>query len=565
MGMATTNVIGRVMASFSAPEGFAPTFQNMHDIPNGGVLLSLPSLLANGLLYKTHDCFSMQKGYYQLEHIFILLSFMSLSRIKNIESLRHVSPGEWGNLIGLDRIPEVKTLRKKISQLSKNNSAFKWSDILCSLWVSDNPDESMKLYIDGHVRVYHGNQTKLPKHYVAREKLCLRATTDYWVNAMNSNPFLFINKAVDPGMIHVIENDIIPQIKKKIPESPSSHRFTIIFDREGYSPDFFLRMKVNHQVACITYNKNIKDHWDEEEFMDCTVKLSSGEVTVMKLAERGVYQSGKIWLREIRKLTTSGYQVSILSTDYESSKEDIGSSLFARWSQENYFKYMRENFGLDALIDHSLEEVDDTITVVNPEYRRLDSSAKSLNAKLSRNKAKFGAIMLDSDIEDKNVQDYEKKRSQLHEEILQMERELQNIKNERKNCSKHIPIRELPEEFKFKKLNNKGKHLIDTVKMIAYRAETAMANIIKPHLNRSEAHRARTIIKSVYSNEADIIVDKNNNILNVNIHHIANAITSKNIRILCEEINKTETKFPGTNLIMKYNLVSNFYPPGQEL
>ena len=39
----------------------------------------------------------------------------------------------------------------------------------------------------------------LPRHYVARERLCLRATTDYWINAMDGQPFLYVNREVDRG------------------------------------------------------------------------------------------------------------------------------------------------------------------------------------------------------------------------------------------------------------------------------------------------------------------------------------------------------------------------------
>ena len=66
------------------------------------------------------------------------------------------------------------------------------------------PEQAGVLYVDGHVRVYHGHQTQLPRHYVARQKLCLRATVDYWVNAMDGQPFFAVNVAADPGLIQVL-------------------------------------------------------------------------------------------------------------------------------------------------------------------------------------------------------------------------------------------------------------------------------------------------------------------------------------------------------------------------
>jgi hypothetical protein len=134
----------------------------------------------------------------------LLLAFMALARLESIELLRYSAPGEWGNLLGLDRVPEVRTLRKKIQLLAQEDAPGQWSAALCECWMAAAPEQAGVLYIDGHVRVYNGRQTRLPRHYVARQRLCLRATTDYWVNAMDGQPFFVVNQAVDPGLIEVI-------------------------------------------------------------------------------------------------------------------------------------------------------------------------------------------------------------------------------------------------------------------------------------------------------------------------------------------------------------------------
>ena len=115
MGMGATNTIERVAASIGLLDNHGPTFDTALDIPHGGVLFSLPTLLANGLLKHTEKYFTLPKGYYRLDSIFLLLAFMALARLKTIEAMRYQSPGEWGKLLGLDRIPEAKTLRQKIS------------------------------------------------------------------------------------------------------------------------------------------------------------------------------------------------------------------------------------------------------------------------------------------------------------------------------------------------------------------------------------------------------------------------------------------------------------------
>ncbi|TFG35306.1 MAG: hypothetical protein E4H46_05170 [Desulfobacterales bacterium] len=100
---------------------------------------------------------------------------MSLCRIKTVEQLRGHSPGEFGKLLGLDRVPEVRCLRKKLcGQLRADDAAKQWSALLSQHWMQADPTAAGTLYIDGHVRVYHGGQTKLPKKFMSRERLCLR-------------------------------------------------------------------------------------------------------------------------------------------------------------------------------------------------------------------------------------------------------------------------------------------------------------------------------------------------------------------------------------------------------
>lgn len=188
----------RVLAAVGKIQQAPSAFQPCEDVSFGGVLFALPALLACGLLRHSARFFTLPGGYYSQTHIFMMLAFMALCRIKTIEQLGYTAPGEWGKLIGLDRCPAVKTLRAKVKELTAGDTET-WAAQLCEDWMEEDPANLGVLYIDGHTRVYHGNQTKLPRHYVARQRLCLRATTDYWVNGFDGLPLFKVNRAVDPG------------------------------------------------------------------------------------------------------------------------------------------------------------------------------------------------------------------------------------------------------------------------------------------------------------------------------------------------------------------------------
>ena len=273
--MGACNVLDRLAASVGDLTAVAPVFQAVSDVPNGGVLFALPALLAVGLLHQARKYFQLPKGYYGLESLFLALAFLALARLPSLEQLRYCAPGEWGKRLELDRIPEVRTLRNKIALLSDQRQANAWSAELCAQWMGADPDQAAVLYVDGHVRVYHGHQTALPRHSVAREKLCLRATVDYWVNAMDGQPFFLLNQAVDPGMLQVLEHEIVPRLEQEVPNQPTReqlaadaklHRFTLIFDREGYSPDFFLMSLLQNSAAAAA------DKWECFASPDCRAR-----------------------------------------------------------------------------------------------------------------------------------------------------------------------------------------------------------------------------------------------------------------------------------------------------
>jgi len=559
--MGATDIFGRIATSLYGMETMPPTFTVCHDVPAGGVLLALPALLAIGLLRHSEEYFKLPAGFYRLDSIFLVLAFMALARIKSVEKLRYCSPGEWGKLLGLDRIPETKTLREKIGILSRQGEPYQWAGKLSQEWMEMDPEAAGVLYIDGHVRVYNGHQTELPRHYVSRQKLCLRATTDYWVNAMDGQPFFVINKEIDPGLLQVLEEEIVPRLETEIPaqparfepQSPYLHRFTLVFDREGYSPGFMKRMR-DKRIACQTYNKHQGEDWPKEEFQTTPVRLVSDNIVEMRLAERGVFLGKTLWVREIRKLTESGHQTAIISTDYQSGCSPVAATMFARWSQENFFRYMRKHYNLDGLADYSTEEISETTKLVNPEYRAIDSKVRSHVAKLNRLQRKFGEIMLIEEIAPKKVEAYQQKKAELHEGVNGLERLVEELKACRKQTPKHITIADLPKEERFKRLGTKSKYLIDMIKMIAYRAETAMVSIIRDSMSRSED--ARSLIEAIYTTEVDLIPNEKEGILKVRLHQLANWSSGKTLEHLCNELNTTCTLFPGTNMRLIYELVS---------
>jgi hypothetical protein len=277
MGKSCTDELSRVLASCSGVPAVS-IFGNHFDLSYGGLLLTLPSLLACGLL-RHISRFESVSGYYTATHVFISLAFLMLLRVNKLEQTDTVPVGELGRCLGLDRIPEVKTLRNRIAGFCRVTDVEEWLSLLSRDWMQ--ADEALEgvLYIDGHVNLYYGKQTQMPKRFVSRLRLCMSGSTDYWVNSQLGEPFFVIHKTINEGIIKTLKEDIIPRLNTDVPNQPTEeelaanielYRYMLVFDREGYSIEFFEHL-AEQRIAFCTYRKNVKEEWSEEEFADYQV------------------------------------------------------------------------------------------------------------------------------------------------------------------------------------------------------------------------------------------------------------------------------------------------------
>ena len=558
IGTACTRADERIAAAIGLAEGAVTRFEASSDVVMGGLLAGLPALCANGLLIGIGKYLTLPKGFYSCLHILLTLGFMALGRIRRPENLRHIPPGELGKIIGLDRVPEVRTLRKKISLMASTGNPGAWMQELSKNWMEEDPHEAGYLYIDGHVRVYHGDLADLPKRYVSRERLCLRGTTDYWINDALGRPFFVVSKTINEGMAAAIIQDIAPSLRTIVPEQPSTealganpqlHRFIIIFDREG-ATNSLLSQLWEQRIGAITYRKNVKDTWPEVEFIATEVTMPDGGRSTLKLAmrETRLGQSvNSVCVKEVRQLTDTGHQVAIISTAMELDNVTIAGRMFARWCQENFFAYMMQHYDIDGILQYGVEEIPGTVLVINPQWRILDKEVTKRWSLLRKLEAKFGAS---TKIVDGAMVQHSAECLQSVEEAKAL---LEKAKADRKAEKKKVSLDSLPKDNRPTQLLPLNKQLADAVKMIAYRAETALVGVLRRYLKNEDEGRA--LIRALFVAMADIVPDKNAKTLTVRIHRMACPAHDKAIRSLLDELTASGFCHPETGGRMIYELI----------
>lgn len=564
MGIGTTREMDRVLAAVGKLQQADPIFVPANNVCNAGVLLLLPALIAQGLLKGVEVYGTLKKGYYGLLSILLLLGFMALSRIKTPEQLKNCKPGELGKILGLDRVPEARCLRYKIQQIVSHKKANEFNHAVSELWISEQDKELLFYYVDGHVRVYHGNKATLTKRFVSREKLCLAGTTDYWINNEMGLPYLVVTGELNEKLQTIILNEVVPELLRDtekiinpdvLENNPKQARFVLVFDREAYDSGFFKLLWEKYRIAIVTYKKNVKDKWDESEFQECSATVI-GKTVSLRLQEKAV-QLGGFSVREIRKLTEYGHQTSIVTTMQQGSMEFIAGKMFSRWSQENFFQYMMQNYGIDMLTEYGIEEVDPEKKVVNPSYRKNEYALRKLREKLARVKARFFNIVeenMEKSIDE--LKDALEKESKLQETMKLLENDITLCLEKRKGIDSHIQIQEMEVGSQYNKLKTESRLFMNVVRMIAFRAETAVVNLLGDYYAKV-MNEGRMLVKEIVKTDADLEPDYESKTLTVRLHSLSTPRANKAVEQLCQLLNETETIFPGTELRLIYQTLSS--------
>ncbi|MBI5491274.1 MAG: hypothetical protein HY905_28345 [Deltaproteobacteria bacterium] len=229
--------LDRLFAYLGLLDDAAPLFRAGTHVPRAGVLLPMPALIASGVLARARHVYGgIGPAFYGLRTSLVALLLMALWRIKRPEKIKECSPADLGRVLGLDRAPEVKTLRRKLRRLAAVGRAAPFGRALAERRVAARGAAIGFLYVDGHVRVYHGKHT-LPKAHVAQTRICMPATTDYWVNDVAGEPLFMLTAEANAGMVRML-----PPVFAEIRRPVGERRVTVAFDHGGWSPKLFQRM-----------------------------------------------------------------------------------------------------------------------------------------------------------------------------------------------------------------------------------------------------------------------------------------------------------------------------------
>ncbi len=509
-------------------------------LPLAGALIILPALAATGLLDAAARVYTTGRAaFYGLRSLVMAIVFACLIGEPRAEGLTRIDPTDVGRLLGLDRAPEVKTMRRRMEELARLGRADRLIDALARRHLDTHAGATGIFYVDGHVRAYHGAR-EVPKAHVARIRLAMGAEVDTWVCDRNGDGLLVWG--APPGASLAGE---LRMVTAKIRElvGPDA-RPTICFDRGGWSPKLFAEL---HAAGfdILTYRKGPAPREPRSAFVGRRFTDDAGRAQDYLLADRKVriaYDSGRrrFSCRQITRLDeATGHQTQVLTTRDDADPAPVAHAMFGRWGQENFFRYMRAHYGLDALDSYATADDDPARMVPNPARRDADRELRDARRRLGECEAAEGRASVGGRRPSK--------------EILQAftgaRAEVERLAAAAKAIPAKAPLGEVrPDAVR---LAPERKRIHDAVRMATYNAESALARLLAPHYARAE-DEARSLLREAFRAPADLQVIGDE--LHVRLSPLSAPRRTGAITGLCEELTATKTLYPGTDLTLVYSV-----------
>jgi len=540
----TNRSVDRALAAMGLLEDAAPLFAPGASVPKAGVLLALPTLVASGVFESAQATLvNLGPAFYGLRTTLLVLLSLALLRVKHPENLKEYDPAALGRVLGLDRAPEVKTLRRKLLYLSMTEEWLE--DFLRDLVgrrVAARSEALGYLYVDGHVRVYHG-KADLPKAHVARMRLSLPATQEAWVNDADGSPLFFVTQEAHPQLVSALPG-VLAQVRGLVGE----RRVTVVFDRGGWSPKLFAAM-CRDGFDVLTYRKGTSEAVPEDAFSGHEVPGSPGQ-SPMRLHDTHVTVTGGFRMRQVTRLS-DGHQTKVLTTREDLPAVEVAVRMFARWRQENYFKYMRQEYALDALVEYGTEADDATRLVPNPARKAVEVELRKARAEVAKLSASLGTAAQDNpESRCRTMRGFKiANGTALGIPLREARARVARLVEQRATLPERVPVGSVKAEVV--RLKAGRKRLSDGLKMLAYQAETDLAAQVAPHYARS-ADEGRRLVLAALQSAADLEVADGE--LRVTLGPQSSPHRTRAIAELCRILDATATCFPGTNLRLRYTV-----------
>ena len=539
-------------------EGAVPVFLPGARYPLAGLLLALPALEATGLLEAAREVYGrLRDGFYGLTATLLTVVFLALAGEPRAEGATRVPPAALGRVLGLDRAPEVKTIRRKLGELAAGGKAAELIMALARRHAAARPDALGFLHVDGHARVYCGTRT-VQKTHVARLKFPAPATMETWVTDQDGDPVFMVTAEPSDSLAGELRR-LLPALRQVV---GGGRRVTVCFDRGGWSPALFADI-TGAGFDLLTWRKGPAPDLPAAGFTTVTCTDDRGRAHEYDLAEataelgisEGPRKGQTVTLRQVTRLVPGRAggtrQIHVLTSRDDLPAGEVCWRMSSRWREENYFRYARTHFALDALDSYAAAPGDPDRMAPNPARKTAAARIRQAQAAAqAAGTARDAALLqLRSPAPGQAAYLTNQVINALNAPAEAAWRELEEAEQAAAAVPARVPLGTLAPDMV--RLDTETKQITHAIRMAAYNAETTLARALDGHYARA-GDEAYALIREALTTSGDIC--PGNGELLIRLDPLTAPRRTQALAALCDQLTAAGTRYPGTNLVLRYEV-----------
>jgi transposase-like protein len=543
-------------------EGAPPVFAAGARYPLAGLLLALPPLQDTGLLGCAREVYGrLRNGFYGLAATLLTLVFLALCGEPRAEGATRVPPAALGRVLGLDRAPEVKTIRRKLGELAAAGKAHELVMTLARQHAQAEPDVLGFLYVDGHARAYYGTRN-VQKTHIARLTFPAPATAETWVTDQDGDPVFMVIAKPSESLASELKR-LLPDLRQVVGEG---QKVTVCFDRGGWSPAFFADI-ISAGFDILTWRKGPAPDVPADAFTKVTCADDRGRAHEYDLADTtieldindGPSKGETVSLRQVTRRVPARHgatraatrQIHALTTRLDLDAGEVCWRMTSRWREENYFRYARTHFALDALDSYAASPDDPDRMVPNPAKKAAAAQVRHAEALAAAAEAQRDTSLaaLRNPAPGQPVTITNQMLNALNAPAEAAGRELEEAENAAAAVPARIQLGEIAPDMV--RLEAEVKQITHAIRMATYNTETTLARALDGHYARA-SDEAYALIREALTASGDITPGHGE--LLIRLDPLTAPRRTQALATLCGQLTQAEARYPGTDLILRYEV-----------
>jgi transposase-like protein len=457
--------------------------------------------------------------------------------VGSVEATKHLIRDQIGPLAGLDRLPELRTLRPRLGELAETCDPLRLQADLAAAMIAAEAPLLDLYFVDDHFVPYEGAKP-VGKGYNTKRRHAQKGLADTLVTDYHGRAVCFVS-GPPSGLTKTL-----PAALAELRTVTGPAKIMLGFDRGGAYASVFSHCR-DADVDWITYRRG--------KLVDTTTAPrrywrvdTAGRAEHATLADEMVTINDYGPARQLTLFEHDQPVLQVLTSDLGAPAAALLAWLRCRWRIENVFKYLTAHHSIDWLCHYGADIAPDTALIDNPARKQARNAVKRAETTLADAQRALTQLLRSN----APATEINTAIPTAQTAIDTAEAALTTTKDTLKTIPAKIPANQADPNAKRAILRTQRRSLQMVLRLLAFNAEAWLADKLNTYLADNDEYRA-TLRHLLHLGGHITYTTKT---ITVALDTPTTPKITQALRLLLDELNTTPPGIPGDHRPITYKI-----------